>query len=100
MSGYETILAVKKYWEDNDKVTIEEVNDLIYQIQNDPSKLAYELSNELEEYYSSKNVCPLCGEELETKTWEENRGEYFGSKAIETMGKTMCSSGSCSYIRD
>lgn len=90
VSPFELILAIKSYCEDDLKETVEETNDLIGQILNNPRKFAYNLSKELEEFCDIQDICTNCGNELETITYEEDRGEYLGSPCSETITYKKC----------
>lgn len=47
--------------------------------------------NKIEEYATSRGICVKCGYELILHTWKEERGEYIGSPAEETMAVYQCS---------
>lgn len=48
------------------------------------------LQNALERYCACKNICNKCGEELESYTYEEDRGECCGVSCSETMTEWYC----------
>lgn len=97
MSPYEIFLSTKDYCEGDIKDTIVEMNNLISDIQDNPNKLAYQLSNELEAYCLANDICPLCGDDLiSINTYEETR-EYQGKMVGETMIRIGCADENCTY---
>ena len=59
MTAYELLETLKDYYGD-DKIFIEETNDLLEQIYKG-KKFIYQFEQELEEYCLDKYMCPLCG---------------------------------------
>lgn len=84
MSGKEVLEAIWKYIDNDPKSTIIEVNNLISDITENPKKLALDLSISVEEFSEYVNRCPLCGEEIEEATRDEEK-------------RMECSSNNCSY---
>lgn len=50
--------------EHDEAKTINSANDILAAIMDNPTKLAYELSTQIEEFSEYCDVCPLCGENL------------------------------------
>ena len=95
MSPYELLENINEIY--NDEETIIVLNELIREIENDPKKYINKLFEELEDFSSSKHLCPLCSGRLITKSYEESRGEYQGLNCSETMYERECSNPECSY---
>lgn len=90
MLPFEIILAIKSYCDDDLKETVEETNDLIGQILNNPRKFAYDLSIELEEFCDIQDICTNCGNQITYETYKEDRGEYLGTPCSENITYTKC----------
>jgi phosphoenolpyruvate carboxylase len=71
------------------KETIELVVELLGNLRNDPDKYIMELDNCLEEFANDNEVCSICGEELNLKTYQQE-SEYHGSPCFEEMGDKYC----------
>lgn len=98
MTPYELIETISQNHSPSE--TIEIVNELIGEIDNNPSKYINGLSQSIEDYGEIHNLCPLCGSKLTTNTYEEDRGEYFGFNSYETMFHGECSNQECSYTEE
>jgi len=48
--------------------------------------------DQLRDYFIKNDICPLCGGEIYTHRWRENRGEHFGFPAFEDMRELKCES--------
>ena len=95
MTTYDLIMAIYK----SDEVTtiqetIEDVNDIIWQIDKDPKAFVEKLSKELEEFASMYNMCPLCGDELSPTVWYEDR-PYGDTYVKEKMVEYRCKNPEC-----
>lgn len=84
----------------NPSDTIQMLNDLMGEIDNNPSKYINKLSEEIEEFAKNIGICPLCGDVLISKDYKETRGEYFGFDSEETMYSYECFNPECSYTEE
>ncbi len=99
MTKYDLVEAIKdRYCNGDVRDTIIEINDLICEIHNSPSKFISELANEIEDLAVSENLCPICSSELNSSTHREFRGECHGYPAYESVTITECSNLTCSYV--
>lgn len=99
-SPYDLIQLINSQFAYTQKDTIEEINELISDIDKDPKKFTYELSEELSDWCKTKNKCPLCGEEIVQIGVDYESSEYFGYPTNEKIVRYACDSPSCSYIVD
>lgn len=83
----------------NNKDTIQILNDFIGEIESSPKKYITKLSNEIEEFAYHIQRCPLCGDKLKIFSYEECRGEYQGFNCKESMYKFECPNTDCGYTR-
>ncbi|HBJ1650906.1 TPA: hypothetical protein LA460_000125 [Clostridium botulinum] len=90
MPNDELIQAIKSYYNNDLKITTEEINELIGKILNNPRNFTYNLSRELEEFCNKENICSNCGTELKTTTYDEYRGEYLGKYSFERVTYNKC----------
>jgi len=44
------------------------------------------------DYFLEKDICPLCGGMISIHRWNEDRGEYWGSRCYEEMTELQCES--------
>lgn len=93
MTPYELLLMITKHYTEEESIQI--INDLIIEIENDPRKYINKLYDELEEYAYEKNRCLGCGNKLTIKEHKENRGEYFGIDCDEIMCTIECDNPEC-----
>lgn len=96
MSMYELLLAIKDYSNDNIQETIEQANELLMMIINNPKKFELEFSQEIEEYADKNNACPSCGVKLNEIVSKES-SEYFGQEVEENIYTYECES--CNFIK-
>ena len=95
MTTYDLIMAIYKNDEESTiQETIEDVNDIIWQIDKDPKAFVEKLSKELEEFASMYNRCPLCGDELQPDIWYEDR-PYGDGYTKEKMVEYRCKNPEC-----
>ena len=95
MTTYDLIMAIYKNDEESTiQETIEDVNDIIWQIDKDPKAFVEKLSKELEEFASMYNRCPLCGDELQPDMWYEDR-PYGDGYTKEKMVEYRCKNSEC-----
>lgn len=80
--------------------TIQDVNEIIADIDNNPKKFTYELSKEIEEFAEKLQLCPLCGEPIVQIGVDYEPSEYFGQPVQEKSIRYGCDSASCGYIKD
>lgn len=80
--------------------TIQIMNELICDIDNSPSKYINKLSQEVSDYSERYGLCPLCGSEIKTLEYQEDRGECRGFNSEETMYQYECSNEECSYTAE
>jgi len=79
--------------------TIQDVNDLIADIDNDPKKFTYELAQEIEEWSLNLNLCPLCGGRIIKLGKSYEPSEYFGRPVQEKIIRYGCEVSNCSYVK-
>ena len=95
MTTYDLIMAIYKNDEETTiQETIEDVNNLIWQIDKDPKAFTEKLSKEIEEFASMYNKCPLCGEDLQPDVWYEDR-PYGDGYTKEKMVEYRCKNSEC-----
>ena len=95
MTTYDLIMAIYKNDEETTiQETIEDVNNLIWQIDKDPKAFTEKLSKEIEEFASMYNKCPLCGEDLQPDVWYEDR-PYGDGYTKEKMVEYRCKNPEC-----
>ena len=96
MTAYELLETLKDYYGD-DKIFIEETNDLLEQIYKG-KKFICQFEQELEEYCLDKYMCPLCGGNIVlVDEYYEYVGEYQGIPAYKTIKVYGCEDDNCSY---
>lgn len=96
MTAYELLEILKDYYGD-DKIFIEETNDLLEQIYKG-KKFICQFEQELEEYCLNKQLCPLCGGNIVlVDEYYEYVGEYQGIPAYKTIKVYGCEDDNCSY---
>lgn len=96
MSPYDLILATKDYCDDYNKEAVEQVNDLLVQMMDNPRKFTNQLSNELEEFCDRNCLCPQCGSELELLKSDKAQEEYQGGLVDREENTYGCKE--CGYI--
>ena len=96
MIAYELFKVLKNQF--GSREAILKTNDLIMEIDYNPKKYINDLTEECEEEGLEQNICPLCGEDLNMKAYDEERGEYQGSPCNETEYVVNCSNPECSYV--
>jgi len=99
MSPYDILQMINRT-NRNANETIQDVNDLIADIDNDPNKFTYELSQEVDEFAKKLNLCSLCGGEIVQIGRDFEDSEYFGNPVQEQINRYGCDSPDCSYIVD
>lgn len=87
-SPYELIHMIEKTNNDVEE-TILETNDLIERLKDNSFKFTLDLQDELKEYAENHNKCPVCGQDLETKTSYES-SEYQGFPCKEEINEIYC----------
>ena len=65
-----------------EKYTPEEIQQLLCDYDED----------QLKDYCLGHDICPLCGSSLFIHRWNEDRGEFWGSKCHEEMTELKCES--------
>jgi len=80
--------------------TIQDVNELIEDIDNDPKAFTYELAEEIESFSRKLNLCPLCGERIVQIGKDYQHSEYFGQPVNEQINRYGCDNPSCGYIKE
>jgi hypothetical protein len=98
-SKYEIIQMINRQFSHSPRETIEEVNELIEDINNDPKAFTYELAQEIEEFSEKLNLCPLCGCDIIQIGKDYESSEYLGQTVKETIIRYSCDSSSCGYIK-
>ena len=78
--------------------TIEDINELIEQIDNDSNNFTYNLSEALEEWSLQLKKCPLCGANIIKINTNEEHSEYQGQDVSEIINRYGCED--CNYIVD
>ena len=96
MSVYELILAIKDYSNGDIKETIEQANDLLVMIMDNPQKFTDDLSNEIEEFADKYNVCPTCGSKLK-EIINKEKSEYNGQEVYEKIYTYECEE--CNFVK-
>lgn len=96
MSVYEVLLAIKDYSNDNIQETIEQANELLMMIINNPKKFEIEFSTEIEEFADKHNVCPTCGIKL-NEIIEKEKSEYLGQDVEENIYTYECEE--CNFVK-
>lgn len=98
MTANELFEIIAEHFDYDKKAVITNVNELLFNIHEDPKKFEYTLDKLKEDYaLDDKPVCPSCGEDLTViNEWDEDRGEYQGFPANEHMMLIGCED--CSYI--
>lgn len=98
MTEKELFEVITEYFDYDKKAVITNVNELLFNIHEDPKKFEYELDKLKEDYaLEDEPRCPVCGEDLTViNEWDEDRGEYQGFPSSEHMALVGCES--CSYI--
>lgn len=92
MTPYELLQMITENYTEEESIQI--INDLIIEIENDPRRYINKLYAELEEYTSVKGRCIGCGTKLTVKKHRENR-EYFGTDCDEIMCTIECDNPEC-----
>ena len=80
--------------------TIQDINELIEDIDNNPKKFVYDLSNELEEWCDQLGRCPLCGSKVIELDSGYQSSEYFGQLVQERIPIYGCEATNCGYIKE
>lgn len=96
MSPYELILAIKDYCDNDNKETVEQVNDLLVQLMDNPRKFTNQLANELKEFCTSHDLCEQCGSKIELLKSDQVQEEYQGFSVDREENTYGCSE--CGYI--
>lgn len=94
ISQYDLIEILQK--NSSNKEVIEDINDMIYEIEKDPKEYIRKLSEEIEEFANSYDLCPLCGSELIGEISFE-KSECLGKTVYEKVKTNICSNCECSY---
>ena len=89
ISSYCLVNSLSKYFED-DKETILFLNDFIDYLKEDPRALCLDMESELELFASEKNLCHICGEDLELIDFPINTVEYNGLDIKENKTAAYC----------
>lgn len=76
--------------------TIQDINELIEDIDTNPKKFTYELSEEIEQFAEKLKLCPLCGANIVQIGRDEQFSEYSGQPVSEQINKYGCDE--CNYI--
>lgn len=87
------------YCNNNAKECIEELNDLLGMMLNNPNRFITDFSIAIEEYAEEKNICPFCGSELEIVDSYLEDHEYFGTPCSKQVNTYGCSDN-CGFITD
>lgn len=95
MTSYELILAIKDYCNNDNKETIEQVNDVLVQLMDNPRKFTNQLANEIEEFCGD-GLCPQCGSKLELLKSDKVQEEYQGFSVDREENTYGCEE--CGYI--
>ena len=98
MTANELFEIIAEHFDYNKKEIITNVNELLFNIHEDPKKFEYTLDKLKEDYaLEDEPSCPVCGEDLTViNEWDEDRGEYQGFPSSEHMVLIGCED--CSYI--
>lgn len=80
--------------------TIQDINELIEDIDNDPKKFTYELSEELSQFGEKLNLCPLCTSNIIKLNSNYEFSEYQGNEIAEEIPIYGCENANCGYIKD
>lgn len=96
MSYYELLLAIKDYSNDNIQETIEQANELLMMIMDNPKKFELEFSKEIEELADKHNVCPTCGVKL-NEIISKEKSEYLGQEVEENIYTYECEN--CNFVK-
>ena len=92
MSINDLIELIYKNNNEDMEQTIDDIDYLYSQVKLTP----YALVKEMEEFALIKYRCPKCGEPLQTHNYEEDRGEFWGEPATETMNIVGCPN--CGFV--
>lgn len=95
MTPYELILAIKDYCNNDNKETVEQVNDLLVQLMDNPRKFTRQLTNELDEFCGD-SLCPQCGSKLKLIKSDQAQEEYQGFPVDREENTYGCKE--CGYI--
>lgn len=95
MTPYELIETIDKV-SNTKKETVEDVNDLLVQMMDNPRKFTNQLANELDEYCGSNSICPRCGSKLELLKLDKVQEEYQGFLADRNENTYGCKK--CGYV--
>lgn len=98
MTEKELFEIITEYFDYDKKAVITNVNELLFNIHENPKKFEYTLYKLKEDYaLEDEPRCPVCGEDLTViNEWDEDRGEYQGFPSSEHMTLVGCEN--CSYI--
>lgn len=96
MSYYELLLAIKDYSNGNIQETIEQANELLMMITNNPKKFELDFSTEIEDLADKHNVCPTCGTKL-NEIINKEKSEHFGQYVEENIYTYEC--GECNFVK-
>lgn len=95
---YEDIIkALSKYYND-DVLALDTLNDFLELYLHNPKQVTDDLKDEMNEYAISRNLCPLCFNELETKKEIINQSEAWGRLVNEYQYRKICRS--CNWQED
>ena len=100
INKYDLIQMYNRENHGNVENTIQDINELIADIDNNPKKFIYNLSNELEEFSEKLMRCPLCGGKIIELDVDYEASEYFGQPVQETISTYGCESVNCGYIKE
>lgn len=96
-SRYDLINFYLDHSEDK-QAAYEDLKTIADEMLKDSKMYALKLHDLVVEKMVEDNICPDCYVQLDIETWQEDRGEYQGVIAYETMGRRKCNS--CGWIEE
>ena len=91
MTSSDVFEAIEMYCNDNVSDIIDCTNDLLDNLRTNFTSFVTALDELVKEYADDNNCCPLCGEQLMTKTHKE-KSEYQGCEVEEDTYEKECRS--------